>query len=381
METQETAAERPEALPRLRLQDDGGGGEGEAQAGGGGGGGGWGSRGVYLITGGAGYIGSHCALQFLRAGEDVVVVDNLCNSSPESLARVERLSGKKVPFHRVDVTDGGALDAVFGAYPVRGVVHFAGLKSVGHSVSQPLRYYRENVAGACALLEVMERRGVRRLVFSSSATVYGQPDSVPIPETAPLRCTNPYGRTKLFVEEIVRDLCASDPRWSAVLLRYFNPCGSDESGLIGEDPAAEPTNLMPYVCGVAAGSLKTLRVFGGDYPTPDGTGVRDFIHVVDLAEGHLRAIRKTERWRGCEVYNLGRGKGYSVMEMVAEFELVSGRKIPYEVVADPSKAARELGWKAERGIREMCADMWRWQRSNPRGYSGPLLPFRSSPIF
>lgn len=348
-----------------------------------------GNRGVYLITGGSGYIGSHTVLQFLRNNEQVVVVDNLSNASKEALVRVEKLAGKRVQFHQADLVDREALENIFRSYPIRAVIHFAGLKAVGESVRLPLKYYRQNVVAGCVLLEVMEKFNVRKIVFSSSATVYGQPDSVPIPETAPLRCTNPYGRTKLFLEEILRDLCTADKRWSAVLLRYFNPCGADESGLIGEDPNSEPNNLVPYITQVASGKLERLRVFGTDYSTPDGTGVRDFLHVVDLAHGHVAAVKKVEKSTGCEVYNLGCGKGYSVLQMIHEFEKVSGRRINHEmcprrsgdvgeVIADASKANRELNWTAKKGITEMCRDAWRWQRSNPSGYNGPLLPPDSS---
>lgn len=336
-----------------------------------------------LVTGGCGYIGSHTVLQLLRAGEKVVVIDNLSNSSDEALRRVEQLAGKKVDFIEIDVLDKPKLEEVFRRYTVRTVIHFAGLKAVGESVSAPLQYYHANVVGAFILMDVMDRAGVRNLVFSSSATVYGCPDANPIPETASLRCTNPYGRTKLFVEEIAKDLCKSNASWSVALLRYFNPCGSDESGRIGEDPRNIPNNLMPYVAQVASGLRERVRVFGNDYETADGTGVRDYLHVVDLAAGHLAAVKKVERSKGCNEYNLGCGAGHSVLDMIAEFEKICGKKIPYEiverrpgdvaeVVADPSKANRELNWKAAKGITEMCTDMWRWQKANPHGYGKPI---------
>lgn len=332
-----------------------------------------------LVTGGAGYIGSHTCLELLRAGHEVIVVDNLSNSKEESLRRVQELAGTPLTFHRVDLLDVEALDAVFAAAPIDAVIHFAGLKAVGESVKIPLRYYHNNITGTLNLCAVMAAHAVRNLVFSSSATVYGDPRSVPITEDFPLSATNPYGRTKLMIEEILADLHTSDPAWRVALLRYFNPVGAHPSGRIGEDPNGIPNNLLPYVAQVAVGKLPMLRVFGSDYPTPDGTGVRDYIHVVDLALGHLKALDRLAAHPGVIAYNLGTGRGYSVLEMVAAFERASGRPIPYEIVArrpgdiaasyaDPSKAQAELGWRAARGIDEMCADTWRWQAANPRGY-------------
>lgn len=332
-----------------------------------------------LVTGGAGYIGSHTCLELLSAGHDVVVVDNLSNSKEESLRRVQELAGRPLAFHRVDVLDRAVLDAVFAAAPVDAVIHFAGLKAVGESVTIPLRYYHNNVTGALLLCEAMKAHGVRNLVFSSSATVYGDPAAVPIIEDFPLSATNPYGRSKLMIEDILRDLHLSDPSWNIALLRYFNPVGAHASGRIGEDPNGIPNNLMPYVAQVAVGKLPELRVFGNDYPTPDGTGVRDYIHVVDLALGHLRALDKLAGNPGLVAYNLGTGRGYSVLEVVAAFEAAAGRRIPYRIVgrrpgdvaasyADPARARAELGWVAARSLADMCADTWRWQSANPQGY-------------
>jgi len=332
-----------------------------------------------LVTGGAGYIGSHTCVELLGAGHDVVVVDNLSNSSEESLRRVRELAGRDLEFHKVDIREREPLDAVFARHDFDAVIHFAGLKAVGESVQVPLRYYENNVTGTLSLLEVMADRGVTSIVFSSSATVYGEPASVPITEDFPLAASNPYGRTKLFIENIMRDLCGADPQWRAVLLRYFNPVGAHPSGRIGEDPRGIPNNLMPYVMQVAVGRLPRLQVFGDDYPTPDGTGVRDYIHVVDLAQGHVAAIDKLGDLPGCTAINLGTGRGYSVLEMVAAAREASGREIPYTVAArrqgdiatcyaDPSYAAEVLGWQADRGIAEMCADHWRWQSGNPQGY-------------
>ncbi len=333
-----------------------------------------------LVTGGAGYIGSHTCLELLQAGHEVVVVDNLSNSKEESLRRVQELAGASLAFHRVDLLDTEALDAVFAGAGIDAVIHFAGLKAVGESVRIPLRYYHNNITGTLNLCEVMAANDVKNLVFSSSATVYGDPHSVPITEDFPLSATNPYGRSKLMIEEILRDLHASDPAWNIALLRYFNPVGAHPSGRIGEDPNGIPNNLLPYVAQVSVGKLPVLRVFGSDYPTPDGTGIRDYIHVVDLALGHLKALDKLTTNPGVVTYNLGTGRGYSVLEMIAAFENASGRQIPYEVVtrrpgdiaesyADPTKAQAELGWRASRGIEEMCADTWRWQSMNPRGYA------------
>jgi len=332
-----------------------------------------------LVTGGAGYIGSHTVLELLRAGHDVVVVDNLSNSHEESLRRVETLAGRNLTFHQVDLLDRERLAAVFEAESVEAVIHFAALKAVGESVAQPLRYYRNNISGTLTLLEIMDAHDVRRLVFSSSATVYGDPQQMPITEDMPLAPFNPYGRTKAMVEEILRDLYRSDPRWAVSILRYFNPVGADSSGRIGEDPNDIPNNLVPYITQVAVGRLPYLSVFGNTYPTPDGTGVRDYIHVVDLARGHLKALELIERQAGVFVHNLGTGRGYSVLEVVAAFERVIGRAIPWRVApprpgdaatsyADPSRAERELGWSAERDLDDMAGDSWRWQSQNPNGY-------------
>lgn len=333
-----------------------------------------------LVTGGAGYIGSHTTLALLEAGFEVVVLDNLCNSSAESLRRIERICGKAPVFVEGDIRDPALLDELFATYPISAVLHFAGLKAVGESVQKPLEYYENNIAGSVALCQAMARANVFRLVFSSSATVYGEPDRMPIREDFPTGVpTNPYGRSKLMVEEILRDLAASDPRWSIALLRYFNPVGAHESGLIGEDPNGIPNNLLPYISQVAIGKLRQLSVFGDDYPTRDGTGVRDYIHVVDLADGHLKALQAISAQSGVHVWNLGTGTGYSVLEMIRAFEEASGQPVPYQVVArrpgdiaecwsDPAKAERELGWKAERGLQEMMADAWRWQSTNPQGY-------------
>jgi UDP-glucose 4-epimerase len=332
-----------------------------------------------LVTGGAGYIGSHTCVELLKAGYEVVVVDNLSNSKEEAIHRVEEISHGRVEFHQVDLVDEAGLEAVFRRGRVEAVIHFAGLKAVGESVAQPLRYYHNNVTGTLVLLKVMGAHGVKDLVFSSSCTVYGEPQRVPVTEDFPLSATNPYGRTKLIIEDMLRDLYAADPSWNVALLRYFNPVGAHPSGRIGEDPNGIPNNLLPYIAQVAVGRLKQLSVFGGDYPTPDGTGVRDYIHVVDLATGHLKALEKLRQKPGVVAYNLGTGRGNSVLEVVAAFERASGREIPYRIVArrpgdvaltyaDPSKAQRELGWRAELGLDEMCADVWRWQENNPNGY-------------
>jgi UDP-glucose 4-epimerase len=332
-----------------------------------------------LVTGGAGYIGSHTCLELLEAGHEVVVVDNLCNSREESLRRVRQLTGRPVPLIQADLRDRAAVDGVFRGARIDAVIHFAGLKAVGESTQIPLDYYSNNVGGTLTLCQAMAEAGVRRLVFSSSATVYGDPATVPIREGFPLSATNPYGRSKLMVEEVLRDLCASDGSWSVDLLRYFNPVGAHPSGRIGEDPNGIPNNLMPCVAQVAVGKLAELKVFGDDYPTPDGTGVRDYIHVVDLARGHLKALERPGRGAGVAVYNLGTGRGYSVLEMVLAFEQISGRPVPYRVMArrpgdiatcyaDPALAAAELGWRAELGIADMVRDAWRWQSDNPQGY-------------
>ena len=343
-----------------------------------------------LVTGGAGYIGSHTTLLLLEAGHDVAVVDNLCNSSEESLRRVEALTGRPVRFHRVDLLDRDALAAVFAQERPTGVLHFAGLKAVGESVSQPLRYFHNNVTGTLVLCEVMQEYGVKTLVFSSSATVYGDPHAVPITEDFPLSATNPYGRSKLMIEGVLHDLAVADPAWRIAILRYFNPVGAHPSGRIGEDPAGTPNNLLPYIAQVAVGRLPELLVYGDDYPTPDGTGVRDYIHVLDLAEGHLRALDRLSERPGVLTCNLGTGRGYSVLEMVAAFSRASGRPIPYRIGArrpgdiaacwaDPGFAERELGWVARRGLDEMCADSWRWQSANPEGYASASRPLPSPP--
>ena len=332
-----------------------------------------------LVTGGAGYIGSHTCVELLNAGYEIVVVDNLSNSSEESLRRVQQLTGKTLIFHHVDLLDQQALDGVFASHPIRAVIHFAGLKAVAESVSIPLRYYHNNITGTLILCEVMKAHGVRNIVFSSSATVYGNPQSMPILEDFPLSATNPYGRSKLIIEDILRDLYIADNTMNIAILRYFNPVGAHTSGRIGEDPNGIPNNLVPYIAQVAVGKLPYLRVFGNDYPTPDGTGIRDYIHLVDLALGHLKALDRLASNPGVVTYNLGTGRGTSVMKMLAAFERAAGKHIPYQVMArrpgdvptsyaDPSKAERELGWKAIRGIDEMCADTWRWQSLNPQGY-------------
>ena len=332
-----------------------------------------------LVTGGAGYIGSHTCLELLAAGCEVVVLDNLSNARQESLRRVAEITGQTPCFVRGDVRDESALRQVFAGHQIEAVIHFAGLKAVGESVEQPLRYYDNNVNGSLCLLRAMDAAGVRRLVFSSSATVYGDPHVVPIREDFLLSVTNPYGRSKLMVEDILRDLCLSDPRWQVALLRYFNPVGAHESGLIGEDPNGIPNNLMPFVSQVAIGKRPEVVVFGNDYPTPDGTGVRDYIHVVDLARGHLKALDALRNTQGALTINLGTGRGYSVLEMIKAFSLACGRDLPYRIAArrpgdvaacyaDPSLAAEVLGWRAERNIEQMCADSWRWQSQSPDGY-------------
>lgn len=332
-----------------------------------------------LVTGGAGYIGSHTVLLLLEAGYSVVVLDNLSNSSRESLNRVERLTGKSLAFIEGDIRDSGCLTQLFNEHDIASVIHFAGLKAVGESVAQPLRYYDCNVTGTLRLLEAMDNAGVRTMVFSSSATVYGDPASVPIREDFPLSATNPYGATKLHIEDMLRDLYKSDDSWRLALLRYFNPAGAHESGEIGEDPNGIPNNLMPFIAQVAVGKREKLSVFGGDYPTKDGTGVRDYIHVMDLAEGHLAALQALENKGGLITTNLGTGRGYSVLEMVNAFSAASGREVAYSIAdrrpgdvascyADPSYAKQVLGWTAARGIDAMCVDHWRWQHRNPDGY-------------
>ena len=333
-----------------------------------------------LVTGGAGYIGSHTVVELLDAGYDVVVLDNLSNSSYKAIERVKEITGKKVRFYEADMLDAQALDMIFAEEDIEGVIHFAGLKAVGESVYEPWLYYHNNVSGTLNLTRMMAERGCKKIIFSSSATVYGDPKEIPITEECPKGfCTNPYGWTKWMIEQILTDLHTADPEWSVVLLRYFNPIGAHASGMIGEDPKGIPNNLLPYVSQVAVGRLEKLGVFGNDYPTPDGTGVRDYIHVVDLAKGHVKALQKFDDKPEVSVYNLGTGHGYSVLEVVDAFEKASGQKIPYEIkerragdiatcYADSTKAKNELGWVAEKGIEEMCADAWRWQSQNPNGY-------------
>ncbi|MDD6213070.1 MAG: UDP-glucose 4-epimerase GalE [Clostridiales bacterium] len=333
-----------------------------------------------LVTGGAGFIGSHTCVELLEAGYEVVVVDNLVNSSAESLRRVQEITGKTLTFYEADMLDREAMEEVFSREHIEAVIHFAGLKAVGESVAKPLEYYWNNITGTLVLCDVMRKHDCRNLVFSSSATVYGDPASVPIREDFPLHVTNPYGRTKLMQEEIFRDFYTSDSRWNIMLLRYFNPIGAHPSGKIGENPKGIPNNLLPYVAQVAIGKLKRVGVFGNDYDTPDGTGVRDYIHVVDLARGHVKAIEKLEETKsGVRVYNLGTGTGYSVLDVIRSFEKACGHTIAYEILdrrpgdiaacyADPSLAEKELGWKAEKNIEEMCEDAWRWQSGNPDGY-------------
>ena len=336
-----------------------------------------------LVSGGAGYIGSHTCVELLQAGYEIVVADNLDNSSEESLRRVEQITGKPVPFVKAELCNPHEVEALFTNYPgIDAVIHFAGLKSVGESVTKPLEYYSNNLGSTLTLLEAMRRHGVKNFVFSSSATVYGDPATVPIREDFPTGgTTNPYGTTKLFIERILMDCCKADPAMNVALLRYFNPIGAHESGLIGEDPNGIPNNLVPYIAQVAVGKLKELHVYGNDYPTPDGTGVRDYIHVVDLAKGHLAALRKLETGCGLFVCNLGTGKGYSVLEVLRAYEKACGKTIPYVICdrragdiascyADPGKARSELGWEAKYGIEDMCASSWKWQSMNPNGYHG-----------
>ena len=333
-----------------------------------------------LLTGGAGYIGSHTAVECLAAGHEVVVFDNLSNSSPKSLERVARIAGKPVDFVQGDIRDRTALRQLFSDHRIDTVVHFAGLKAVGESVEKPLLYYNNNIAGSVVLFEEMAAASVKSVVFSSSATVYGDPATVPISEDFPLSATNPYGRSKLFIEEMLHDMARADTGWNIALLRYFNPVGAHESGLIGEDPRGIPNNLMPYVAQVAVGRRPHLQVFGGDYPTPDGTGVRDYIHVVDLARGHVAALNTLPQRTGVQTWNLGTGRGVSVLDMVRAFEAVSGKPVPYQIVArragdvaqcwaNPERAVEALGWRAEFDLSRMCADAWRWQQANPEGYS------------
>ena len=332
-----------------------------------------------LVTGGAGYIGTHTCIELIKAGYEIIVVDNLCNSSIEPLKRIEILYSCKISFYEEDVRNQAAMRSIFKQHNFDGVIHFAGLKAVGSSVSMPIEYYSSNVIGALSIMEVMKEQNCRIFVFSSSATVYGNPHKVPIKEDFPLSATNPYGRSKLMVEDFLRDIFISDNSWSIGLLRYFNPVGADKSGLIGEDPNETPNNLKPYISKVAVGKLEKLSVFGGDYKTPDGTGVRDYIHVVDLSKGHVKALQALKNKSQLMTVNLGSGRGYSVLDIVRAFEKVSGKKIPYEITArragdiascyaDPSYAEKTLGWKAKLNLDEMCQDSWRWQSLNPNGY-------------
>ncbi|HFK1684367.1 UDP-glucose 4-epimerase GalE [Bacillus sp. SRB1LM] len=332
-----------------------------------------------LITGGAGYIGSHTCIELLNNNYKIIVVDNLSNSSIESLNRVKEITGKQFEFYKEDVLNREKMNEIFLENNIEAVIHFAGFKAVGESTTIPLAYYYNNIISTIVLCDVMQKHNVKNFIFSSSATVYGIPKTSPITEEFPLSVTNPYGQTKLMIEQIMRDVAKADDEWSIALLRYFNPFGAHQSGRIGEDPNGIPNNLMPYVTQVAVGKLKELNIFGNDYPTKDGTGVRDYIHVVDLAKGHVKALEKVLKTKGIEAYNLGTGKGYSVLEMVKAFEKVSGKKIPYKVIgrrpgdvaicfADVSKAKRELGWEAEYGLEEMCVDSWRWQVNNKNGY-------------
>lgn len=332
-----------------------------------------------LVTGGSGYIGSHTVLELLEAGYETVVLDNLCNSSEEALKRVEKITGKKAAFYQADIRDQEAMNKIFAEEKPEAVIHFAGLKAVGESVQKPLMYYDNNIAGTVTLLNAMKEHGCKKIVFSSSATVYGKPASVPIREDFPLSVTNPYGRTKLMIEEILGDVYTADNTWDIILLRYFNPIGAHESGLIGEDPEGIPNNLLPYVAKVAVGRLEKVNVFGNDYDTPDGTGVRDYIHVVDLARGHVKAIEKIVQNPGLKIYNLGTGNGYSVLDIIHAFSKACGHDIPYVIgprragdidmcYADPQKAYEELNWKAEYDLNKMCEDTWRWQSQNPDGY-------------
>lgn len=332
-----------------------------------------------LVTGGAGYIGSHTCVELLNNGHDVIVVDNLSNSKPEVINRIKELTGRDFKFYKADILNKKEIDKIFKENNIEAVIHFAGLKAVGESVKIPLRYYYNNVTGTLVLCEVMQKHNVKKMVFSSSATVYGKSKTVPITEDFPLSATNPYGRTKLMIEQILRDVYVSDNDWSIALLRYFNPIGAHESGRIGEDPNGIPNNLMPYITQVAIGKRERLNVFGDDYDTHDGTGVRDYIHVVDLAKGHLKALEKVMATKGVEAYNLGTGVGYSVLDVVKNFEKATGKKVPYIITsrrpgdidkcyADPTKACKELGWKAEKTLEDMCRDAWNWQRNNPDGY-------------
>ncbi|MBE7031153.1 MAG: UDP-glucose 4-epimerase GalE [Ruminococcaceae bacterium] len=333
---------------------------------------------MILVTGGAGYIGSHTCVELLNAGYDIAVIDNYSNSKPEAISRVKKLTGKDFPFYEADLCDRAAVERIFEEQKIDAVIHFAGLKAVGESVAIPLKYYQNNLGSTLVLCEVMAAHGCKKLVFSSSATVYGSPKTVPIREDFPLHTTNPYGTTKLMIEMILRDLYVADKDWSIALLRYFNPIGAHKSGLLGEDPNGIPNNLLPYICQVALGKLDHLNVFGNDYDTPDGTGVRDYIHVVDLSLGHLKAVEKVMASTGVEAYNLGTGHGYSVLEIVKAYEKASGVAVKYEIAprrpgdiaicyADPEKSLKELGWQATKGIEEMCADSWNFTKNNPQG--------------
>lgn len=333
-----------------------------------------------LVTGGAGYIGSHTCVELLKEGYDVTIVDNLYNASEKAVERVERITGKKVTFYKEDICSRTAMEQIFEREAVDAVIHFAGYKAVGESVAKPVEYYQNNLVGTLTLCDVMRKHGVKNIIFSSSATVYGDPAEIPITENCPKgTCTNPYGWTKWMLEQVLADIQTADPEWNVILLRYFNPIGAHKSGLIGEDPKGIPNNLLPYVAQVAIGKLKCLGVFGNDYDTPDGTGVRDYIHVVDLARGHVKAVQKLASREGVSIYNLGTGKGYSVLDVVHAFEKACGHEIPYEIkprragdiaacYCDPRKAREELGWEAAYGIEEMCEDSWRWQTQNPDGY-------------
>ena len=331
-----------------------------------------------LVTGGCGYIGSHTVLELLNKNYDVVVVDNFSNSNPEGLRRVQQITGKTVTFYEADIRDAETMDKIFSAHKFDAVIHFAAFKAVGESCRLPLKYYENNISGTVSLLQIMEKHNVKKVVFSSSATVYGDPERLPLDETCRLSTTNPYGSTKLMMEMIMQDLYKADNAWNIILLRYFNPVGAHESGLIGEDPKGIPNNLMPYVAQVASGKLACINVFGNDYDTPDGTGVRDYIHVVDLALGHIAAIEGCQE-SGVHIYNLGTGRGYSVLEMIKAFEKACGKTLPYKIgprrsgdiascYAAPDKAKNELGWEAKFGIEEMCASQWKWQSGNPNGY-------------
>lgn len=334
-----------------------------------------------LVTGGAGYIGSHTCVKLLEAGYDVVVLDNLSNSSPKAIGRVEAITGKKIKFYECDILDRDGIRTIFQENSIDAVIHFAGLKAVGESVAVPLKYYENNISGTVYLLEVMQEFGVKKIVFSSSATVYGMTDKMPLTEDLPTSANSPYGQTKLMIEQILQDLAVSDQDWSISLLRYFNPVGAHESGTIGENPKGIPNNLMPYITQVALGKLPELSIFGNDYPTKDGTGVRDYIHVVDLAEGHIKALDKVNTTKGVMIHNLGTGVGYSVLDLVKAFEEANALTIPYKIAprrpgdvticyADPTKAKNELGWEAKKTVVDMCRDAWNWQKNNPNGYDG-----------